>query len=103
MREDDGLFIIPDVDELDDTTDLSDARDEVVVPDIPKYLLPDKVYNALKWVTIAAIPWVSWGLGELLPDYGIDPYRVVHALDVIGSILGGLIVGSAVSAMGRKQ
>ena len=81
MSEDEGLFIIPD-----------DGKQEG-----KRYPLPNNVYDVLKWVGLSAIPWISWGLGELLPDYGIDPYRAVHFLDTIGSIVGGLIVGSAVS------
>ena len=67
------------------------------------YLLPDKVYQALKWLGVLLIPALSWALGELLPDYGIDPYRVTHFLDVVGTLIGMLIGASHVSAMGSAE
>lgn len=62
------------------------------------YLLPDKAYQILKWLGILLIPAASWALGELLPDYGIDPYRVTHLLDVTGTLIGMLIGASQVKA-----
>lgn len=62
------------------------------------YWLPDKVYDVLKWVAVVLLPMIGWALGELLPDYGIDPYLYVHAIDVLGILIGGLIGASEVKA-----
>jgi len=67
------------------------------------YLLPDKAYQVLKWLCILLIPAVSWALGELLPDYGVDPYKITHLLDVIGTLVGMLIGASQVSVMGSAN
>lgn len=63
------------------------------------YLIPNKVYDVLKWVSIIFLPTIAWALGELLPDYGIDPYVYVHFLDVMGMVIGALIGASQIKAM----
>ena len=63
-----------------------------------EYLLPDKAYDVLKWVSIILLPVLGWAFGELAPDYGIDPYKVTHAIDVLGVVIGTLIGVSAFTA-----
>ena len=63
-----------------------------------EYLLPDWLYNILKWIAIVALPVISWAVGELLPDYGIDPYIYVHHINVIAMMIGMLIGVSEVKA-----
>lgn len=65
---------------------------------IMEYLLPDWLYNILKWIAIVALPVISWAVGELLPDYGIDPYIYVHHINVIAMMIGMLIGVSEVKA-----
>lgn len=62
------------------------------------YLLPDKVYNVLKWIAVVLLPVLGWAVGEILPDYGIDPYIYVHHIDVLGSVIGALIGCSQIKA-----
>ena len=64
-----------------------------------EYLIPDKLYDVLKWVSIILLPTIAWALGELLPDYGIDPYVYVHFLDVMGMVIGALIGASQIKAL----
>lgn len=67
------------------------------------YLLPDKVYDVLKWVAVVFLPVIGWAVGELLPDFGVDPYIYVHVIDVIGMVIGALIGASQIKALtGRK-
>lgn len=65
------------------------------------YLLPDKVYDVLKWVAIVLLPVLGWAIGEILPDFGVDPYIYVHLLDVLGAVIGALIGASQISVMGK--
>lgn len=67
------------------------------------YLLPDKAYDVLKWIAIVFLPVIGWAIGELLPDFGIDPYVYVHVIDVVGMVIGALIGASQISAMGKAD
>ncbi len=62
------------------------------------YLLPDWLYDILKWLAIVALPVMSWAVGELLPDYGIDPYIYVHHINVVALGIAMLIGVSEVKA-----
>lgn len=68
-----------------------------------EYLLPNKVYDILKWVAIVLLPVLGWAIGEILPDFGVDPYIYVHMLDVLGAVIGALIGASQISALGKAD
>lgn len=92
-----GLFTVPD--ELDATTDLSEA---VVVPDVPKYLLPDRVYDVLKWLVVIVLPALSSLIANVGVKLGIpDPNGVAVVIIEISFFLGACIGASQISAMGR--
>lgn len=60
-----------------------------------KQILPDKVYNILKWVlTVAVAPTIALitGLGAL---YGFDTFKVVETISLIATFLGALFGISA--------
>lgn len=55
-----------------------------------KQILPDKIYNVLKWVlTVAVAPTIALiaGLGEL---YDFDTFKIVETISLIASFLGAL-------------
>lgn len=65
-----------------------------------KTILPDKVYNVLKWIALTAIPTFVWALGILLPLYGVSAETanvVIVTVGVVGSVIGALIGVSTIS------
>lgn len=57
-----------------------------------KYLLPDWLYQVLKWLCILALPTASWIYSSLAPDWGWPMAdQICHTLDVAGTALGILI------------
>ena len=93
-----GLFVMP---ELDDTNDLSAAR-EVVLPDVPKYLMPSKVYDVLKWVCLIVLPALATFIGHVGPSWGIPHVdAIVLTITEVGLLIGACIGASHMSAMGR--
>lgn len=105
-----GLFIIPEeTDELGDTHDLSAAKemieeDKPICPDVPKYLIPDKVYDILKWVGLV----VCYALAIFVDKVGhawklpnVD--AIVTTIEATGLLIGMCIGASQLSFMGRQQ
>ena len=55
-----------------------------------KQILPDKVYDVLKWIlTVAVAPTIALitGLGQL---YGWDTFKVVETISLIATFLGAI-------------
>ena len=55
-----------------------------------KQILPDKVYDVLKWIlTVAIAPTIALitGLGAL---YGFDTFKVVETISLIATFLGAI-------------
>lgn len=55
-----------------------------------KQILPDKIYNVLKWVlTVAVAPTIALiaGLGEL---YDFDTFKIVETISLVATFLGAL-------------
>lgn len=97
--EDDGLFTIPE--ELEDTNDLSEAE-KVLLPDVPKYLMPSNVYDVLKWVGLILCPALATFIGAVGPAWGMPNVEaVVLTINATGLFIGACIGASHVSAMGR--
>lgn len=93
-EDEQGLFITP-----EDTADLSGA-----VPDVPKYLLPSKAYDVLKWIGLI----VCYALAILIRKVGgawhFDADTVdalATTVEAVGLFIGMCIGASHMSAMGR--
>lgn len=56
------------------------------------YLLPDRVYDILKWLALIALPAVAWLVGAVGPQWGL-PYcgELVTTINAIGLFVGALI------------
>lgn len=64
-----------------------------------KYLLPDKAYEALKWLALIALPALGVFVQAVGPAWGL-PYvgQIVATLDALGVLVGALIGVSALKA-----
>lgn len=96
-----GLFVMP---ELDDTTDLSAAKDNAKTVTVPDYIMPDKVYNVLKWVALLVCP----ALASLVSHVGnaweyAYADRIAITIVEVGLFIGGCIGASQLSAMGKPD
>ena len=55
-----------------------------------KQILPDKVYQILKWVlSVAVAPTIALisGLGQL---YGFDTFKIVETISLVATFLGDI-------------
>lgn len=67
------------------------------------YLLPDRVYDVLKWVGLIACPALATFVGVVFKAWGI-PYvdAIVVTINALGVLIGGLIGASQLSVMGGQ-
>lgn len=55
------------------------------------YLLPDKVYNVLKWVALLLLPTLAWMSTSLGDVWGFDGAAVSTTLNICGTAIAALI------------
>lgn len=66
-----------------------------------EYIIPNEVYQALKWLGLIACPAVATFVGAVFPAWGIpNADAVVLTLNATGVLIGALI---GVSAATSKQ
>lgn len=69
-----------------------------------EYLLPDKVYIALKWTGLVLMPALATLIGAVGPAWGMPKVdAVVLTINAIGTFIGVCIGASQISAMGRVE
>lgn len=80
--DDSGLFKIPE----DEKT--------------PKYLIPEKVYQVLKWMALILLPALAVLISTIGPQWGM-PYieSIVTTINAIGLFIGTIIGASQLSSM----
>jgi len=83
-NDDDGLFIIP---EDDGPKHMSDDVDT-------DYLLPENVYQILKWIGLILMPALSYLFAEVGEAWGYDPLPVVKTVNAIGVFIG-MVIGAS--------
>lgn len=55
-------------------------------------VLPDKVYNALKWICLIALPALAWGYSQLGDVWGLPLVtEIPRTINIIATVLGILI------------
>lgn len=67
-----------------------------------KQILPDRVYDVLKWIlSVAVAPTIALitGLGQL---YGFDTFKVVETISLVATFLGALF-GISMIQYGKKE
>lgn len=65
------------------------------------WLLPDHVYDVLKWLGLIALPAVAWFVGAVGGDIGLDdPASVASVVNALGALIGILIGASALKGGG---
>ena len=66
-----------------------------------EYIIPNKVYQVLKWVGLIACPAIATFIGAVFPAWGIpNADAVVLTLNATGVLIGALV---GVSAATSKQ
>lgn len=64
-----------------------------------QYLIPDRIYNILKWVGLIACPALATFVGVVGPVWGMPHVdAVVTTINALGLLIGALIGASHVTA-----
>lgn len=64
----------------------------------PKWLIPDKAYDVLKWVGLCVCPAIAVCFGAVAPSWGLDAgttNAVVLTINAVGTCIGAVIGASA--------
>lgn len=63
------------------------------------YLLPNKLYDVLKWVGLVLLPALATFLGAVGPAWGLPPIdAIVLTINALGTFIGAVIGVSHVTA-----
>lgn len=66
---------------------------------VPDWLIPNRLYDVLKWVGLLVLPTCAWFIGVTGPAWGLaDVDAVVLTLNAAGTAIGAVIGASAISA-----
>lgn len=64
-----------------------------------QYLLPDNVYQVLKWLGLIACPAIATFVGVVGPVWGMPHVdAMVTTINAVGLLIGALIGASAITA-----
>lgn len=56
------------------------------------YLLPDRVYDVVKWLALIALPAVAWLVGAVGPQWGLPHCgELVTTINAVALFVGALI------------
>ena len=67
-----------------------------------QYLIPDNVYQILKWVALILLPATAVLIGTVGPEWGMPNVNaVVTTINAIGLFIGTCIGASQVAAMSK--
>lgn len=68
---------------------------------MPDYLLPNKVYDVIKWIGLIVCPALAALVGAVGPAWGLPNVdAIVLTINAAGVFIGAVIGASAISAKG---
>lgn len=68
------------------------------------YLIPDNVYNVLKWVGLILCPALAALVGAVGPAWGLPHVdSIVLTINAVGAFIGALIGASHIKAKGAAD
>lgn len=66
---------------------------------MPEYLLPNEVYDAIKWIGLIVCPALAAFIGAVGPAWGMaNVDAIVLTINALGVLIGAVIGASALSA-----
>lgn len=66
---------------------------------MPEYLLPNEVYDIIKWVGLIVCPALAAFIGAVGPAWGMaNVDAIVLTINALGVLIGAVIGASAISA-----
>lgn len=66
---------------------------------VPDWLIPNRVYDVLKWMGLLVLPTCAWLAGVVGPAWGLaNVDAVVLTLNALGAAIGAIIGASAINA-----
>lgn len=76
--------------------------DSDIRPDISEYIMPDRIYDVLKWIGLILCPALAALIGAVGPAWGMPRVdAVVLTINALGTFIGVCIGASQLSSMGR--
>ena len=66
---------------------------------MPEYLLPNEIYDVIKWVGLIVCPALAAFIGAVGPAWGMaNVDAIVLTINALGVLIGAVIGASALSA-----
>ena len=85
--------------ETTSTTDDTATAETTTDGQMPTWLLPDKAYQVLKWLTLTVLPALAVLVGALGPVWGIgNTGAIVTTISAVALFFGAVIGVSAIQA-----
>lgn len=73
------------------------------VAQAPKYWLPDRLYQVLKWIGLAALPTLAWGYQAIAGVWNLPlASEASMTLNIIGTLVAVLIGASALKGAANE-
>lgn len=88
--------------DLDDSGFFVDPDDTIKFDNVSKYIMPDRMYDVLKWFGLLFLPALAWFVSVVGPAWGYQVDAIVTTLNAFGTLIGLCIGASQISSMGSR-